>query len=119
MTNFTSNVLIGMGFFIVGHVCAWFQLNSQFVWEWWRERPLLTVCIYSVPVGFSFLMASRYIYDETGEAWSARFMGFAASYFVFPLLTWLLLKESMFTVKTLTCIALSCMILAIQIYWRN
>ena len=118
LSNVSPKILAGIGFFIIGHICAWFQLNSQFVWEWWKDKPLLAVGIYSVPVGLSFWMATRCIFEETGAAWSARFMGFAASYFVFPLLTWVLLEESMLTPKTLTCIALSCMILAVQIFWR-
>jgi hypothetical protein len=112
------NFLYGIGFFILGHICAWFQLNSQFAWEWWKDKPLLAVGIYSIPVGLSFWMATRYIFEETGEAWSGRFMGFAASYFVFPILTYLLLGESMFTTKTMICIALSCCIMGVQLFWR-
>ena len=100
LSNVSPKMLAGIGFFIIGHICAWFQLNSQFVWEWWRDKPLLAVGIYSVPVGLSFWMATRLIFEETG------------------LLTWVLLNESMLTPKTLTCIALSCMILAVQVFWR-
>ena len=113
-----SNILIGVSLYILGHVFAWFQLNSQFVWEWWRNKPAVAVMLYSMPVGLCFWYATKFIFDETGEAWSARFMGFAASYFVFPLLTWLLLDESMFTPKTMLCISLSACILMIQIFWR-
>lgn len=112
------NFVYGLGFFILGHICAWFQLNSQFAWEWWEDKPLLAVGIYCVPVGLSFWMATRYIFEETGEAWSGRFMGFAASYFVFPLLTYLFLNESMFTTKTMICIALSFCIMGVQLFWR-
>ena len=114
----TFNMIAGIGFFILGHMCAWFQLNSQFVWEWWRDRPFVAVGIYSIPVGLCFWHASRLIFEETGAAWSARFVGFAASYFVFPILTYALLNESMFTSKTLTCIFLSCLIIAVQLFWK-
>ena len=118
MLQISNNLIAACCLFALGQSLAWFQINSQFVWEWWRDKPLLAVGIYSVPVGLSFWMATRLIFEETGAAWSARFMGFAASYFVFPLLTWVLLNESMLTPKTLTCIALSCMILAVQVFWR-
>ena len=114
----TFKMAAGMGFFILGHIFAWFQLNSQFAWEWWKDKPLAAVLIYSIPVGLCFWYASKFIFEETGAAWSGRFMGFAASYFVFPLLTWAILNESMFTAKTMLCIMLSVCILLIQIFWR-
>jgi len=114
----TFNLLTGILFFILGHTLAWFQLNSQFVWEWWREHPLITVAIYSVPVGLCFLIGTRLVFEETGTLWSSRFLAFSASYLVFPLLTWHFMNESMFTTKTLMCTALSCVIIAIQLFWK-
>jgi hypothetical protein len=108
----------GFLFFILGHMFAWFQLNSQFAWDWWRDRPLTAVLTYSIPVGLCFWYASKLIFEETGAVWSARFMGFAASYFVFPALTWFILNESMMTAKTMLCILLSMCIVLIQIFWR-
>ena len=104
--------------YVAGHTLAWFQLNSQFVWEWWRNHPFLTVLIYSVPMGLCFLVGTRFAVEETGALWSSRFMAFSASYFIFPVLTWHFMHESMFTAKTLTCIFLSCMILGIQLFWK-
>jgi hypothetical protein len=40
------------------------------------------------------------------------------SYLTFPLLTWWLLNESMFTMKTMLCVTLSFMIIAIQLGWK-
>jgi hypothetical protein len=34
------------------------------------------------------------------------------------MLTWLIMKESMFTAKTMTCVFLSIVILTIQIAWK-
>lgn len=51
---------------------------------------------------------------DTGEVWAGRFIAFAASYFIFPILTWVLLKESPFTNKTLICFALSVIIMIVQ-----
>jgi hypothetical protein len=114
----TFNIMAGIGLFILGHIFAWFQLNSQFVWEWWQDKPFVAVGIYSVPVGTCFWYATKLIVDETGAAWSSRFLGFAASYFVFPLLTYALLNESMLTPKTLACIFLSTLIVAVQLFWK-
>ena len=114
----TFNIFLAMCLYVLGHTFAWFQLNSQFVWEWWKDRPFLTVMIYSVPVGLCFWYATKLIVDETGALWTSRFLGFASSYFVFPILTWYLLNETMFTTKTIICVFLSAVIVAVQLFWR-
>jgi hypothetical protein len=43
-------------------------------------------------------------------------MGFGMSYLIFPLLTWILMKESPFNLKTMTCIALSFAIIGVQLW---
>ena len=96
---------------------SWFQMNSQFVWKWWADKPVLTVCIYAIPTALLFWYGAKYAYADTGEAWAGRFLAFSASYLVFPVLTWWLLKESMFTPKNLTCVALSFVIMFIQFTW--
>lgn len=55
--------------------------------------------------------------EETMSVWTARFIGSCTGFIVFPLLTWFLLGESMFTFKTMSCVGLSLMILFIQIYY--
>jgi hypothetical protein len=32
------NLIYGMLFFMVGHIVAWLQLNSQFKWDWAKEH---------------------------------------------------------------------------------
>jgi hypothetical protein len=45
-------------------------------------------------------------------------LGFGVSYLTFPILTYLILKESMFTPKTMACVFLSFCIIGIQIFWK-
>jgi hypothetical protein len=47
----TSKLALGFALYCLGHIFAWFQLNSQFAWEWWRDRPFFTVCVYAIPTG--------------------------------------------------------------------
>jgi len=114
----TFNLLLGISLFILGHVLAWFQLNSQFVWTWARDHPYLMVAAYALPIGVCFLFGTRLVVEETGALWTSRFLAFSASYVAFPAMTWYFLNESMFTPKTLVCIALSVVIALIQIFWR-
>ena len=113
-----QNLLYGILCFIACHVFAWFGNSLQFVSEWWRDRPILTILLFSMPIGFSAYYGMRFTYEGMGTLWSARFVGYATSFFIFPVLTWWFLHESMFTAKTLACIALSLVILWVQITWK-
>ena len=48
------NILFACFLFALGQTLGWFQLNSQFVWEWWKDKPLLAAILYSVPTGICF-----------------------------------------------------------------
>jgi len=112
------NMLTACGFFFLGHVGAWFHLNSQFVWEWWKDKPLITTLIFSLPVGLSFYFGTKYAVTGTDSLWSSRLMSFGISYFIFPVLTYIFFKESMFETKTLICVFLSFTIIAVQVFWK-
>jgi len=112
------NVTLGILFFLIGNILAWFQFNSQFVWKWWEDKPILSNLIFAVPMGICFWYAIKHIVAETNELWASKLIGFGVSNVVFALLTYLLLKESVFTAKTMTCLFLACLIILIQIFWK-
>lgn len=114
----TNNVVAAFLLYVLGHSIAWFQLNSQFVWDFWKDRPVLAIAIYSMPVGLSFWYATKLIYQETNDLWTGRFLAFACSYMVFPLFTWLFHGESPLTARTGICAALSFIIILVQFYWK-
>lgn len=113
-----NGIVIGTILFILGQTAVWFQLNSQLVWEWWEDKPIITALIFSVPISIAFWYGTKNIYTETGSAWSSRYVGFATSYFTFPLMTWYFLNESMFTSKTLICTGLAIAIMGVQVFWK-
>ena len=102
----------------IGQTLVWFQLYSHYIWKWWEGRPLLATLLYGVPAGLCFWYGTKMAVDATEEAWAARLLGFGMSYLTFPVLTWWLLHESMFTTKTMLCVFLSCSIVAIQLFWK-
>ena len=108
----------GILFFTLGNIFAWFQFNSQFVWEWWKDKPIVANLIFAIPMGLGFWYAIKNIMEASGELWTSKLVGFGVSNVVFGFLTYILLKESIFTAKTIICLALATMIILIQIYWR-
>lgn len=111
-------LLLGVIFFAIGNIFAWFQFNSQFVWEWWEDKPFVSVAIFAIPMSLCFWYAVKNIVDSTGLLWSSRLVGFGVSTFVFALLTFFIAKESIFTFKTLSSIFLASLIIFIQIYFK-
>ena len=113
-----SSLATGVLFFLVGNVIAWFQFNSQFVWPWWKDKPFLSQFIFAIPMGLCFWYAIKNIVEHSGELWTSKLIGFGASNVVFALMTYALMKESMFTTKTMACLFLSALIIGIQIFWK-
>ena len=111
-------MLTGIIFFLVGNVLAWFQFNSQFVWDWWKDKPITSNLIFAIPMGICFWYAVKNIVEATGQLWASKLVGFGVSNVVFGILTYILLRESVFTAKTLSCLILACVIIAIQIFWK-
>lgn len=106
--------IFGIAITTLAQVLTWFQMNSQFVWSWWKDKPLLSVLLFAIPSGLLFWYGSRFLYETFGSVWSSRFVAFGASYITFPLLTAFFLHESVFNIKTLVCILLSFVIMWIQ-----
>ena len=107
---------LGVLLYALGQILGWFQLNSQFLWKWWAHRPVVSAFVFGVPTSITFWYAWKTISESTDSVWSARFIGSGTGYLIFPLLTWFLLGESMFTWKTMICLFLSILIILIQIY---
>ena len=115
----SQTLIYGMVCFIFCHIFVWFGNSLQFFSDWWRDRPLLTIALFSMPISMLGYYGMRFTYHSMGDSlWSARFIGYATSFLVFPFLTWWFLHETMFTTKTMICIGLSMVIMAVQLFWK-
>ena len=110
-------MLLGIILVFVGQIVGWFQLNAQYISDWWKDRPITAAFVLGVPCSIAFWYSWKFIVDETGSAWTARFIGSSAGLIIFPILTWFLLGESMFTTKTMLCFGLAVLIIFIQLYY--
>ena len=111
-------IALGIFLFALAQVVIWFQLNSQFVWDWWKGKALLSVGLFAIPSSLLLWYATSVTVAETKELWAARLIAFGASYLTFPLMTWAIAGESMFTAKTMICTVLAFMIVGVQVLWR-
>ena len=51
----------GVAFFVIGNILAWFQFNSQFVWDWWKDKPFITCMIYAIPASMLFWYGTKFL----------------------------------------------------------
>lgn len=112
------SIQTGLLLFLVGNIIAWFQFNAQFVWEWWEDKMFLSNALFAVPMGMCFWLAAKNIVTATNELWASKLLGFGVSNFVFAVMTYVFMRESIFTAKTLSCLLLASIIIAIQIFWE-
>ena len=103
-------IYLGILLFFAGQTLGWFQLNVQSFSEYWKDKALLSAVVMGVPTSVMFWYGWRIVVESTGSAWSARFIASCAGLIIFPILTWAILGESMFTPKTMICLGLTIVI---------
>jgi len=113
----TTNIIYSALRFLMFHVMVWFSTNLQFIDASWTAKSFWITLALAIPTSFAAYYGSRFGYAALGESvWGVRFLAFAISYLTFPIMTYYFLGESMFTLKTMSCIFLSCVILFIQFF---
>mgnify|MGYP003642147302 FL=1 len=104
--------------FTITHVVIWYSSNLQFIVND-QTKALLFAILLGIPASIGAFYATKIGHSHFNSLWTVRLLGFGSSYLVFPFMTYFYLNESPFTPKTMTCIFLSFVIMAIQIGWRN
>ena len=110
-----KEALAAIFLFIATNCVVWFQLNLQYINEWWKQNEILLVTLTALPVAFGYYYAWTFAIAAFGQWWTARFIGFALSFFVFAPLTWYFLGEPFFTPKVMLCTLLAFLIIVIHV----
>ncbi len=108
----------GVIFYFIANVFAWFSINLQFMSDWWKGKEVLSAAIFSFPIIYLYIIATKEVMKETNLLWTSKLLGFGVGNVSFAILTYLILKEGMFNPKTLMCFLLSVLIIAIQVWWK-
>ena len=112
-----SSVAIGLLLYFVTHIIIWFQVNGQFIWNWFEKNTfLLAIC--GVPISYLYIYGTKYTVQHfEGVMWPARFIGFGVGILVYALFVGIFFKEGI-TLKTLTSLLLSLSLIFIQVFWK-
>lgn len=93
------------------------QLQGHLFSKWIKDNPMW-MNILGLPIGYLIILASReMIILWDGKTWPNRLIGFSLGVVIFTILSTWLLKEP-FTLKTIVCLFLCFIILAIQLCWK-
>ena len=108
-------VLITIGIFLLNNILIWYQLNSQLVWDWAKgTKSMWIMSLFGIPISLLMWLCTKWGYIGFGNLWAVRFMGFATSMLVFPIMTYFYLGEAI-TLKTLISIILAIIIMLLQL----
>tara|TARA_R100000008_G_scaffold74573_1_gene53443 strand:+ start:174 stop:518 length:345 start_codon:yes stop_codon:yes gene_type:complete len=113
-----KSLCIGVVMYIIAQTVAWFQTNGAIISKWMGNNIILMSIVCGPIVGAFFAYGTKYIFEETGKLWVARFLGFASGYMIFIPLTWFFLGETPFTLKNIISIILCCAIIAVQLLMK-
>jgi len=101
--------------YMMGSSLVFFQHNLQFINDYFKDKSHFLILTLSIPISYLYLYSWTYFVNQNnGSVWSARFIFFGLSYFVYPIMSYVFMNETPFTVKTALCTLLSVMILVVQ-----
>ena len=113
-----NKLIIGITLFFVGQILIWFQTNGQFRWDWCAKNPFAMALIFSIPISFAFIVATKYVVGYfDGQLWPGRFIGFATGITSFAILTSFYMNEGI-NAKTAISLVLATTLVAVQILWK-
>ena len=113
-----KDLILSIGFFVVGHTLIWYQTNGQFLWKWFEKNPVLLSLTLGSIISYTFITGTKHIvaYSD-GLLWPGRLMGFGIGITSFTILTLIYMGEGL-TTKTITSLILALALVSIQIFWK-
>tara|TARA_Y100000593_G_scaffold91283_1_gene179676 strand:+ start:542 stop:886 length:345 start_codon:yes stop_codon:yes gene_type:complete len=108
-------ILISTIVFIFSQILIWYQLNSQLVWKWAEGyKSMVWMSLLGIPISLLMWLCTKWGYIGFGSLWAVRFVGFATSMMIFPIMTYFYLGEPM-TLKVIITMLLAIIILILQL----
>jgi len=111
-----KNLFIALALISVSQVIVYLQLQGQFFSTWIKTHPL-TVSLLGIPISLILIeYTKRSAMYFQGEVWPGRLIGYAVGIIVFTILSYTIFNEPLST-KTIICLILSSIIVAIQVFF--
>jgi membrane protein CcdC involved in cytochrome C biogenesis len=112
-----KSLIVGIVFFILAHTTTWFQVNGQFIWNYFKENTFI-LTLFGIPISYFYIWAAKYTVEGFNNTmWSARFVGFGVGILIYALLVGVFFKEGI-SLKTFTSLLLAISLILVQIFWK-
>lgn len=115
-TKSMNKLIYGILLLSVTYVIGWHVLYGQFINEWYKkyQNVLVFLCIPSTYISiYSVKLLSEYF---DGKIWPNRIISFSVGIIYFMILSSIYFNEKL-TIKTITLLCLSLLIVVLQIIW--
>lgn len=111
-----KNLLIALGLITISQIVVYLQLQGQFFSSWIKTHPL-SMSLLGIPISLILIeYTKRSAVYFGGEVWPGRLIGYAVGIIVFTTLSYAIFNEPLSN-KTIVCLLLSTIIVAIQVFW--
>ena len=85
------------------------------MWKWAEGyKSMIWMSLLGIPISILMWLCTKWGYVGFGNLWAVRFVGFATSMLVFPIMTYFYLGEPM-TLKVIVTIILAIIIMLLQL----
>ena len=102
---------------LLGQVGSFMQLQGAMKLGWFPKY-FWPVLLMSVPLSWLYIKSvEHFLAAFNGQLWPSRLIGFGLGITIFSIMSHFLFKEPL-TPKTLVCIGLGLIIIAIQVIWK-
>lgn len=113
-----NKLIISCILLFIGQILVWFQLYGPLKIEAIRGSKIFAYSM-AIPITLFFLQGTRIGFESLNNTmWPVRFLTFSLGVISFTFLTWKFNNESI-DLKTGICLALSILIIMIQIFWKQ
>ena len=102
---------------LLGQVGSFMQLQGAMKLGWYPKY-FWPVLLMSVPLSWLYIKSvEHFVAAFDGQLWPSRLIGFGLGITIFSIMSHFMFKEPL-TPKTLVCIGLGLIIIAIQVIWK-
>lgn len=116
--NEMNDLGIGILLIFIGQLLIYIQTNGQFIWQSFRDNPMILAIVFGTLVSYLFILGQKYLVRYfDGTLWESRFIGFSVGMITFAILTYFIFDESI-TMKTGVSIIITLILVLIQIFWK-
>ena len=110
-------ILLGILWGLIAQVSTFMQLQGRLKYDIMKDNTW-AVLLMGIPISFMYMLSVKYFVEAfDGQLWPSRLIGFGIGVFVFSIMSSMLFKEP-FTPKTIVCLGLGFLIVALQIFWK-